>query len=92
VENLSSDEIRQFLATGSVKVGELTITADMLKVTKQFNPTCENNKQFACASSDQVSLMLDVVQTEDLMQHGLSREITNRIQRLRKTSGISIED
>lgn len=34
VENLSSDQIRTFLSTGSVQVGELTITQDMLKVTK----------------------------------------------------------
>lgn len=92
VKNLSSDAIRQFMASGSIKVGELTITSEMLKVTKNFNKEIESNKQFACASGDQVSLMLDTVQTESLIQHGLSREITNRIQRLRKTSGISIED
>jgi isoleucyl-tRNA synthetase len=38
------------------------------------------------------SVMLDVVQTEELKQIGISREVTNRIQRLRKTSGISIDD
>jgi isoleucyl-tRNA synthetase len=43
-------------------------------------------------ASTSVAVMLDCVQTEELMRHGLSREITNRIQRLRKTSGISIED
>ena len=36
--------------------------------------------------------MLDIVQTEDLKNIGIAREITNRIQRLRKTSGISIDD
>jgi isoleucyl-tRNA synthetase len=72
-------------------VGELTVTQEMLKVTKQFNETYSTSKQWAVASNE-VSVMLDCVQTESLMQHGLSREITNRIQRLRKTSGISIED
>lgn len=38
------------------------------------------------------SVMLDVVQTEELKHIGISREVTNRIQRLRKTSGISIDD
>ena len=37
VENLTSDQIRQFLKEGSVKVGEFVITSDMLKVNKQFN-------------------------------------------------------
>jgi isoleucyl-tRNA synthetase len=36
--------------------------------------------------------MLDTEQTEELKNMGLSREVTNRIQRLRKTSGISIDD
>lgn len=64
----------------------------MLKVTKQFNESFSTNKQWAVSSTHDVAVMLDCVQTESLMQHGLSREITNRIQRLRKTSGISIED
>lgn len=51
VENLPSEAIRQFLASGSVQVGELNITSDMLKVTKAFNKEYEENKQFACASS-----------------------------------------
>jgi isoleucyl-tRNA synthetase len=38
------------------------------------------------------SVMLDTEQTEELKNMGLSREVTNRIQRLRKTSGISIDD
>jgi len=36
--------------------------------------------------------MLYTVKDEELMRKGLSREVTNRIQRLRKESGISIED
>ena len=44
VENLSSDQIRTFLSTGSVQVGELTITQDMLKVTKQFNDAYSTSK------------------------------------------------
>ena len=36
--------------------------------------------------------MLNTKITPELKRQGLSREITNRIQRLRKNSGISIED
>jgi len=92
VENLTSDQIRSFLKHGSLTIGELNITSEMLKVTKEFNQTYSTSKQWATSSTHDVSAMLDCVQTESLMQHGLSREITNRIQRLRKTSGISIED
>lgn len=91
VENLSSEQIRRFLKEGSLKVGELIITSEMLKVSKQFNDTYTNSKKWATASNT-VSVMLDCVLTEELTSTGLSREITNRIQRLRKTTGISIED
>ena len=36
--------------------------------------------------------MISLDMTPELKANGQSREITNRIQRLRKTSGISIED
>lgn len=60
-------------------VGELNITSEMLKVTKQFNDTYSNSKQWAASSTHDVAVMLDCVQTDSLLQHGLSREITNRI-------------
>jgi hypothetical protein len=43
-------------------VGELNITNDMLKVTKQFNDTYSTSKQYAVASTS-VAVMLDFVQT-----------------------------
>ena len=51
VENLSSDQIRTFLSSGSVQVGELNITQEMLKVTKQFNEAYSASKQYAVAST-----------------------------------------
>ena len=36
--------------------------------------------------------MLGIKMSPDLLALGQSREVTNRIQRLRKTSGISIDD
>jgi isoleucyl-tRNA synthetase len=89
---LSSEEIRTYLATGKVDVAGLPVVKGMLTVSKAFNTDYQNNKSFACASSMKSSVMLDIVQTDDLKDIGLAREVTNRIQRLRKTSGISIDD
>lgn len=38
------------------------------------------------------SVMLDKVQDDELVAIGQARELVSRIQKLRKTSGISIED
>ena len=92
IDKLSSDDIRKFLKEGKIEVMGLEITSDMLKVSKTFKKEYTNHKQFATHSNNSVSVMLDKVLTEELLSIGYSREVTNRIQRLRKTSGISIED
>ncbi len=92
IEALSSDQIRAYLKTGAIEVAGLPVTAGMLKVSKDFNQEYLANERFACACSDEASVLLTVEQTEELRRMGLAREVVNRIQRLRKTSGISIDD
>lgn len=64
----------------------------MLKVVKTFTQETKNDKRWSCESKGTATVMLDTQITPELKRQGISREITNRIQRLRKTSGISIED
>lgn len=44
------------------------------------------------SSDDHYSLMLDTRQDQRLRLQGLAREFTNRIQRLRKNSGLNADD
>lgn len=64
----------------------------MLKVNKTFTAAIKESGQWGAESKDTATVMLDIKLTPELKRSGLSREITNRIQRLRKNSGISIED
>mmetsp|Transcript_30324 Transcript_30324/g.40291 ORF Transcript_30324/g.40291 Transcript_30324/m.40291 type:complete len:213 (-) Transcript_30324:54-692(-) len=64
----------------------------MLKVVKTFTDAVKADKEWGCESKGPATVMLNTKITPELKRQGLSREITNRIQRLRKTSGISIED
>jgi len=64
----------------------------MLKVVKTFSDAVKKDDTWGCESKGTATVMLDTKVTPELNRKGLSREITNRIQRLRKTSGISIED
>lgn len=64
----------------------------MLKVDKTFNETYQKHKEWACHASIESSIMLYKVLDDELIQIGLSKEITSKIQRLRKSSGISIDD
>lgn len=92
IDALTSDQIRGYLKEGKLEVAGLPIVAGMLTVSKTFKPEFQKSKEWAVASSMKSSVMLDTVQTDELKSIGLAREVTNRIQRLRKTSGISIDD
>lgn len=78
--------------TGKIDINGNEVVEGMLKVQKSFKKSVAGGSDWACECSDRASVMLYTVKDEELMRKGLSREVTNRIQRLRKTSGISIED
>ena len=73
-------------------VGDVKIENGWLKVEKLFKDKYQNSEEFACASNMTSSVLLVTTMDENLKQLGVSREITNKIQRLRKSTGISIDD
>jgi len=89
---LTTDEIKGYIETGKIDINGNEVVTGMLKVQKSFKKAVTQDKDWAVECSDLASVMLYTVKDEELMRKGLSREVTNRIQRLRKTSGISIED
>ena len=72
--------------------GDLKIEQDWLKVEKKFNDNYSKSEEFACASNMTSSVLLRTTLDDNLMQMGQAREITNRIQKLRKAVGTSIDD
>lgn len=77
---------------GKIDVNGNEVTTGMLKVVKTFTDTVKSDPEWGSESKGRATVMLNVHLTPELKRSGLSREITNRIQRLRKTSGISIDD
>jgi hypothetical protein len=51
----------------------------MLTVSKQFKDEYQKSTSWAVASSMKSSIMLDIVQNDELKGLGLAREVTNRI-------------
>ena len=89
---LKTDEIKTYMDSGKIDINGNEVVEGMLKVQKSFKKSVSGGSDWAVECSDLASVMLYTVKDEELMRKGLSREVTNRIQRLRKTSGISIED
>lgn len=59
---------------------------------RAFNKEWQAKKEVACASSDISCIIVNTVIDDELKQMRDSREITNRIQKLRKSSGVQLED
>lgn len=92
IASLSSAQLRDYLKNGSLMIGEVKIEQGWLKVEKIFKDKHAQSKVTACASNMTSSVLLNIEQDENLKQLGTSREITNRIQKLRKSSGVQIDD
>ena len=92
IGNLKSAQLRTYLKEGSITLGELKIEPGWLKVEKIFKVKYQKSTDSACASSDISAVLLDTRMNDNLIRMGHSREMTNRIQKLRKSLGISIDD
>jgi len=92
IASLSTAQLRDYLKNGSLMIGDIKIESGWLKVEKFFNDKYALNPDFASASNMTSSVMLRTVMDDNLKQMGLSREITNRIQKLRKSAGVQIDD
>lgn len=73
-------------------IGDIKIQAGWLRVQKIFNDDYSKNAEYGCSTDEHTSVMLKTSMDDNLKQMGLSREITNRIQKLRKSTGVSIDD
>lgn len=92
IASLSSAQLRDYLKNGSLMIGEVKIEPGWLRVEKIFKDKHTQSGVTACASNMTSSVLLNIQQDENLKQLGTSREITNRIQKLRKSSGVQIDD
>jgi isoleucyl-tRNA synthetase len=92
ISNLSSDQLRSYLKDGHLMLGDIKIEHGWLKVDKIFNQSYQENPDFGCASNLTTAALLQTKLDHNLKLLGQSREITNKIQRLRKSCGVSIED
>jgi isoleucyl-tRNA synthetase len=89
IENLSMDQIKQFLSSEEIQVEGFKLTSEELKVTRYFD---ESNKNFQANFTKEVLVLLDTELDQSLVDEGMAREIVNRVQRLRKKAGLNAID
>ncbi len=83
----------QIQAVESGALTELEIDGEHLAVVaSDFEITSEDMPGWQVASEGKLTVALDVTITEELRSEGVARELVNRIQNIRKDSGLEVTD
>ena len=90
IQTMSQDEINAF-----EKAGTFTLTVEGQKAVIEradVEIISEDIPDWLVANEGRLTVALDITVTETLRKEGLARELVNRIQNLRKSSGYDITD
>jgi isoleucyl-tRNA synthetase len=90
IQNLSSDQINKLDKDGSLIVviagKSITLSLEDVEITSQ------DIEGWIVASSNGITVALDITISEELKKEGIARELVNRIQNLRKDAGFDVTD
>ncbi|MBC6991759.1 isoleucine--tRNA ligase [Hymenobacter sp. BT491] len=90
IQQMTPEEISQLEKAGSLAVeveGQpVTLALDDVEIRSEDIPG------WLVASDGPLTVALDVTLTDELRQEGVARELVNRLQNLRKDSGLEVQD
>lgn len=90
VAQMSSDDISKIEAENGWK-GEVNGEEITLDIT-DFEITAQDIPGWLVSSEGNLTVALDVTISDDLRSEGIARELVNRVQNLRKDSGLEVTD
>ncbi len=83
---MTQDEIAQMEADGQFTLLDYTLVPEDVEIITEDMPG------WLVANNGILTIALDIELTDELVEEGLARELINRIQNLRKQSGLEITD
>ena len=87
---LNQTEIERFEHLG---LHEVDLEGDMIRLTlEDVEISSQDIPGWLVASEDGLTVALDINLTEALKKEGLSRDVVNRVQNLRKDQGLEVQD
>lgn len=90
VGQFTQDDIREVESRGSI---EITLDDSTHEISsEELEISTKDIPGWTVASESGVTVALDVTITDSLRREGLARELVNRIQNLRKDSGLEVTD
>ena len=86
IGKMTQDEIAQFEAAGTFRLLDIDLVAEDVDIITEDMPG------WLVANNGILTIALDIELNDALIEEGIARELINRIQNLRKTSGLEITD
>ncbi len=86
IAQMTQDDIAAFEKQGSFTLLDYTLIAEDVEITTEDMPG------WLVMNDGQLTIALDIEITQQLKEEGLARELINRIQNLRKASGLEVTD
>ena len=86
IAQMSQDDIASFEAAGTFTLCDYALVAEDVEIITEDMPG------WLVANNGTITIALDIELTPALIEEGIARELINRIQNLRKSSGLEITD
>ncbi len=90
VNQLTGEQAKKFAESGELVIEPLG--SDVVLTTEEVEIIRNENEGVAVESDGPVALALVTILTEELIAEGFARELVNKIQNVRKTSGLEVTD
>lgn len=90
--SVPSDAVKAYTTGGTITVDGIVLVQGDLTVQRYLELPSTAQGQFATNSDNDVIIRLDIQIHADLQGEWLSRELTNRVQKLRKKAGLQATD
>jgi isoleucyl-tRNA synthetase len=90
--SVTSDAVKAYVDTGKIVVNGIELIAGDLAVQRYLELPSSAEGQYATHTDNDVVVRLDIQIHPDLQGEWLAREMTNRVQKLRKKAGLQAID
>jgi len=87
--NLTQEQLSNFEEEGKIEIAGFLIEGEELLIMREY---CGETERFEACSSKEVIVVLDTHLDEEMELEGISREISNRVQKLRKEAKLLSTD
>lgn len=89
---MPSDDVKAYITSGRITVDGIELVEGDLTVQRYLELPSSSQGKFATNTDNDVVIRLDIQIHADLQGEWLARELTNRVQKLRKKAGLQATD